>query len=250
MIDILLAPRSTHRAVPPPSEPRPLSLAEAYDIQDELRATLVKKGETILGWKAGFTGKASQQAFGVDHPVCGFLLAAGVFATGDAVPVARFAQLAVEVEVAFVLKRDLAGPGVSPATALLAVEGALPALELVDVRFGGKPTAADAVADGVFANAIVLGQPLTPLAGLDLALEGVVFELNGQVMATNTAAEVLGNPLNSLAWIANHLGNRGLGLKAGDVVMSGSVSSLLKPKAGDVVSARFTRLGAVSARFQ
>jgi 2-keto-4-pentenoate hydratase len=249
MIDILLATRSTHRAVAPPSETRPLSLAEAYDIQDELRDTLVKKGETILGWKAGFTGKASQQAFGVDHPVCGFLLASGVFATGDAVPIARFAQLAVEVEVAFVLKRDLAGPGVSPATALLAVEGALPALELVDVRFGGKPTAADAVADGVFASAIVLGQPLTPLAGLDLALEGVVYELNGQVMATNTAAEVLGNPLNSLAWIANHLGNRGLGLKAGDVVMSGSVSSLLKPKAGDVVSARFTRLGAVSARF-
>jgi 2-keto-4-pentenoate hydratase len=249
MIDILLATRSTHRAAPPPSETRPLSLAEAYDIQDELRDTLVKKGETILGWKAGFTGKASQQAFGVDHPVCGFLLASGVFATGDAVPVARFAQLTVEVEVAFVLKRDLAGPGVSPATALLAVEGALPALELVDVRFGGKPTAADAVADGVFANAIVLGQPLTPLAGLDLALEGVVFELNGQVAATNTAAEVLGNPLNSLAWIANHLGNRGLGLKAGDVVMSGSVSSLLKPKAGDVVAARFTRLGSVSARF-
>lgn len=249
MIDILLATRSTHRAVAPPSETRPLSLAEAYDIQDELRDTLVKKGETILGWKAGFTGKASQQAFGVDHPVCGFLLASGVFATGDAVPVARFAQLAVEVEVAFVLERDLAGPGVSLATALLAVEGALPALELVDVRFGGKPTAADAVADGVFASAIVLGQPLTPLAGLDLALEGVMYELNGQVMATNTAAEVLGNPLNSLAWIANHLGNRGLGLKAGDVVMSGSVSSLLKPKAGDVVSARFTRLGAVSARF-
>jgi 2-keto-4-pentenoate hydratase len=249
MIDILLATRSTHRAVAPPSETRPLSLAEAYDIQDELRDTLVKKGETILGWKAGFTGKASQQAFGVDHPVCGFLLASGVFATGEAVPVARFAQLAVEVEVAFVLKRDLAGPGVSPATALLAVEGALPALELVDVRFGGKPTAADAVADGVFAGAIVLGQPLTPLAGLDLALEGVVYELNGQVMATNTAAEVLGNPLNSLAWIANHLGNRGLGLKAGDVVMSGSVSSLLKPKAGDVVSARFTRLGSVNARF-
>ena len=69
------------------------------------------------------------------------------------------------------------------------------------------------------------------------------------MVATNTAAEVLGNPLNSLAWIANHLGSRGLGLKAGDVVMSGSISTLLRPKAGDVVSARFTRLGSVSARF-
>jgi 2-keto-4-pentenoate hydratase len=67
--------------------------------------------------------------------------------------------------------------------------------------------------------------------------------------ATNTAAEVLGSPINSLAWIANHLGARGLALRGGDVVMTGSVSLLLRPKAGDTVSARFTRLGVVSARF-
>jgi 2-oxopent-4-enoate/cis-2-oxohex-4-enoate hydratase len=77
----------------------------------------------------------------------------------------------------------------------------------------------------------------------------VVYELNGQVAATNTAAEVLGNPLNSLAWIANHLGERGLGLRAGDIVMTGSISTLLRPKAGDAVLARFTRLGSVGVRF-
>lgn len=249
MIETLLRARETHRPVAPPSETAPLSLAEAYRIQDELRDALVKRGEHVLGWKAGFTGKAPQQVFGVDHPVSGFLLASGVYATGQPVPVSRFAQLVVEVEVAFVMKRDLAGPGVTAAAALLAVEGALPALELVDMRFTGKPSAADVVADGVYANAIVLGQPLTPIVGLDLAVEGVVYELNGQVAATAAGAEVLGNPLNSLAWIANQLGGRGLGLKAGDVVMSGSVSILLKPTAGDTVSARFTRLGAVSARF-
>jgi 2-keto-4-pentenoate hydratase len=68
-------------------------------------------------------------------------------------------------------------------------------------------------------------------------------------VATNTAAEVLGSPINSLAWVANHLGTRGLGLRAGDVVMTGSVSLLLRPKPGDTVRARFTRLGSVSARF-
>lgn len=249
MIDVLLETRATHRPADPLSQSRPLSLADAYRVQDELREALVRRGERLVGWKAGFTGKGSQQAFGVDHPVCGFLLASGVVATGEAVPLARFAQLAVEVEVAFVMKRDLAGPGVSAAGALTAVEGAVPALELVDFRFGGRPTAADAVADGVFANTIVLGQPLTAVAGLDLALEGVVYELNGRVAATNTAAEVLGNPVNSLAWVANHLGERGLGLRAGDIVMTGSISTLLRPAAGDVVSARFTRLGSVSARF-
>jgi 2-keto-4-pentenoate hydratase len=249
MIDTLLSARSSHRAVAPPSETKPLSLDEAYRVQDELREAVLKSGERLLGWKAGFTGKASQQAFGVDHPVCAFLLASGVYATGQQVPVSRFAQLMVEVEMAFVMKRDLAGPGVSPAAALLAVEGAVPALELADVRFTGKPTVADVVSDGVYANAIVLGQPLSPVVGLDLALEGVVVELNGQLAGTNTAAEVMGNPLNSLAWIANHLGARGLGLTAGDIVMTGSISTVLKPNASDTVSARFTRLGSVSARF-
>ena len=123
---------------------------------------------------------------------------------------------------------------------MLAVEGALPALELVEFRWDGNPTGGDnIIADGVAGNAIVLGQPLTPVVGLDLALEGVVYEMSGRIMATNAAAEVLGNPLNSLAWLANHLGDRGLGLRAGDLVMSGSISALLRPKAGDVVTARF-----------
>jgi len=104
------------------------------------------------------------------------------------------------------------------------------------------------IADGVFANAIVLGNAVTPVTHLDLALEGLVYELSGVIAATNTAAEVMGSPANSLAWLANHLGARGLTLRAGDVVMSGSVSALLRPKAGDTVRATFTRLGSVGAR--
>jgi 2-keto-4-pentenoate hydratase len=69
------------------------------------------------------------------------------------------------------------------------------------------------------------------------------------VVATATAWEVMGNPLNSLAWIANHLGARGLGLRAGDVVMTGSVSKILQAKAGDTVRATYTRLGSASVRF-
>lgn len=87
------------------------------------------------------------------------------------------------------------------------------------------------------------------MRNLDLALEGLVYEMNGAIAATNTAAEVLGSPANSLAWIANQLGARALGLKAGDIVMSGSVSILLRPKAGEAVRATFTRLGSVAARF-
>jgi 2-keto-4-pentenoate hydratase len=247
MLDRLLETRRTHRKAPLPSPP--VALDVAYRVQDELREALVARGERVIGWKAGLTGRIAQESTGIHHPVAGFLLDSGVYATGDTVPLSRFAELVVEVETAFVMRKDLAGPGVMPATALLSVEGALPALELAELRWEGKPTGGDLIADGVAGNAIVLGQPLTPVVGLDLALEGVVYEMSGQVMATNTAAEVLGNPLNSLAWLANHLAERGLGLRAGELVMSGSISVLLRPKAGDVVTARFTRLGSVSARF-
>ena len=249
LLDELLAARAQHRCLAPPSETRPLSLADAYAIQDRLREALLAAGDRLAGWKAGFTTRATQAAFGSDGPVSGFLLASGVFPSPADVPAARFASLVVEAEVAFVLRRDLAGPGVTAATALLAVEGALPALELVDLRYTGKPVASDVVADGVHGSAIVLGTPPTDIAHLDLALEGLVYELNGAVVATNTAAEVMGTPLNALAWLANHLGSRGLALRAGELVMSGSVSTLLRPTAGDTVRATFTRLGSVSARF-
>jgi 2-keto-4-pentenoate hydratase len=244
-----LAARDEPRPHTPPSERRRLSLTEAYEVQDRLREALVGRGERVAGWKAGFTSKAGQEAYQVSEPVCAFLLASGVLSSGAEIAAARFVRPGVEAEIAFVMKQDLTGPGVTAARALLAVEGALPALELIDFRHGGKAVGTDVVADGVYAKAIVLGGALMPVIGIDLALEGLVYEHSGTTVATATAAEVMGTPLNSLAWIANHLGGRGLGLRAGDVVMTGSVSKILQPKAGDTVRATYTRLGSVSVRF-
>jgi 2-keto-4-pentenoate hydratase len=244
-----LAARDEPRPHTPPSERRRLSLTEAYAVQDRLREALIGRGERVAGWKAGFTNKAGQDAYQVGEPVCAFLLASGVLSSGAEIAAARFVRPGVEAEIAFVMKQDLAGPGVTAARALLAIEGALAALELIDFRHGGKAVGTDVVADGVYAKAIVLGGTLTPVTGIDLALEGLVYEQSGTTVATATAAEVMGTPLNSLAWVANHLGGRGLGLRAGDVVMTGSISKILQPKAGDTVRATYTRLGSVSVRF-
>jgi len=248
-VQATLAAREARCAYPPPSATTPLSADEAYRAQERVREALVARGERVVGWKVGFTTPAVQEAFGWSEPVCAFLLASGMYGSGADVPWARFVNLAVEAEIAFLMRADLAGPGVTPPRALLAVEGALPALELVDFRHQGTPTGTDVIADGVYANAVVLGGAVTPLAGLDLAREGLVYEHNGAVAATAAAAEVMGNPVHALAWVANHLGTRGLRLHAGDVVMSGSVSKLLHPKAGDSVRATFTRLGSVTVRF-
>jgi 2-oxopent-4-enoate/cis-2-oxohex-4-enoate hydratase len=248
-IEQFIAARRGPRVIEPPSATRALSLAEAYQVQDRLRDALVARGESVIGWKAGFTARSAQAMFQVTEPVSGFLLASGVFPSGADVPLARFAAPGIEAEVAFVLGEDLAGPGITAPRALLATRGALPALELVDFRHAGKPAGTDIVADGVYASGIVLGGALTAVGAMDLALEGLVLELNGAVAATNTAAEVMGSPANALAWIANHLGARGLKLRAGDIVMTGSVSAVLRPKAGDTVRATFTRLGSVGVRF-
>jgi 2-keto-4-pentenoate hydratase len=226
-----------------------LTLPQGYAIQRALEKALVERGDRVVGWKAGFTNAALQESYGVSEPVLAFLLASGVFASGDPVPASRFVSLGLEVEMAFVMKAALAGPGVTAESALLAVEGARPAFELIDFRMSGKPRGTDLVADGVLANAIVLGGPPTPVSGLDLSLEGVVYEENGQRVATATAAEVMGNPLNSLAWLANALGRMGGTIRAGDVVMTGSISKVFRPKAGDSVRASFTRLGSVGCRF-
>src|SRR6266508_1305033 len=249
-VERLLRGRLAREVMTPLTAEAPeLTLEQAYAIQRDLEHALVARGERVIGWKVGFTSPALQETYGVSEPVLGFMLGSGVFGSGDAVPTSRFVSLAVEVEVAFLMKAPLAGPGVTPASALLAVEGALPSFELVDFRHSGKPRGADVIADGVYTNAIVLGRPLSSVSGLDLSLEGVVFEQNGQIAATNTAAEVMGNPLNSLAWLANTLGRMGRSLSAHDVVLTGSISKVLRPKAGDSARASFTRLGSVSCRF-
>jgi 2-keto-4-pentenoate hydratase len=250
LVEQFLKARTEPRPHTPPSEQgRRLAVPEAYHVQDQLREALLARGERLAGWKAAFTNRTAQEANQLAEPGCAFLLASGVLASGAEVSAARFSGLAVEAEIAFVMRHDLAGPGVTPARAAMAVEGALPALELVDFRYAGKAAGTDVIAEGVYAVAIVLGSALMPIAGIDLALEGLVYEHSGTIAATNTAAEVMGNPLNSLTWVANHLGARGLGLRAGEVVMTGSVSKLLRPKAGDTVRASYTRLGSVSVRF-
>jgi 2-keto-4-pentenoate hydratase len=220
------------------------TLDHAYAIQDALRVELGRRGQGPIGWKLGATSPSGQAVMGVKEPAAGFLMARR-HATGAEVSAGEFVSLGVEAEVAFRMRTRLAGPGVTPDTARPAVEGAVAALEVLDFIFSGKPPVADFVASSVIAKAIVLGSPVTPLSEFDVSREEVVFEHNGEVVGTYTAGEVMGDPLNALVWLANHLATRGLALQPGDVVMAGAISRMLRPKAGDTIRARFAHLGSV-----
>ncbi len=247
-VERLMEAQSSHRLLAPLSETLgDFTLEHAYAIQDALRAELDRRGQRPIGWKLGATSPSGQAVMGVKEPASGFLLP-GQYASGAEVSASGFATLGVEAEVAFRMRTKLVGPGVTAATALLAVEGAVAALELLDFIFSGSPRLADFVASSVIARAIVLGSPVTSLSGFDVAREEVVYEHNGEIVGTYTSAEVMGDPLNALVWLANHLATRGLALKPGDVVMSGAISKMLRPKAGDTILARFAHLGSVSVK--
>ena len=115
LVEHLLKGRLGRAAASPVGELAPdLTLEQAYALQRQLEQALVGRGERVVGCKVGFTTAALQERHGVTEPVLGFMLASGVFASGDAVPLARFVAIGVEVEIAFLLKADLAGPGVTP----------------------------------------------------------------------------------------------------------------------------------------
>ena len=242
----LIEAQSSHRALAPLSATDgDFTLEHAYAVQDALRAELDRRGQRSIGWKLGATSASGQAVMGVREPACGFLMPRR-YVSGTEVSAGEFVNLAVEAEVAFRMRTRLAGPGVTADTALLAVEGAVAALELPDFIFSGRPGVADFVASSVIAKAIVIGSRLTPLSAFDVSSEEVVYQHNGEVVGTYTAAEVMGNPLNALAWLANHLAARGLTLEPGDVVMSGAISKMLRPKVGDTIRADFAHLGSVS----
>jgi 2-keto-4-pentenoate hydratase len=246
-----------------------LRVEDAYAIQTRMIERRVAGGARVIGRKIGLTSRPMQQLLGVDEPDFGALLDDMFVEDGDEIEYGMLLQPRVEAEPAFVMARDLAGPGVTTARALTAVAGVLPAIEVVDSRVADwRIKLVDTVADNASSGLVVVGGRLRPVneldlrligvvvggtmrpvAELDLRLIGVVFSRGGEVIDTGAGAAALGNPARCVAWLANKLGSLGTGLRAGDVVLPGSVHKMVPVQPGDVFRAEFSRLGAVTARF-
>lgn len=223
---------------------------EAYEIQLALLPKKLARGGLITGKKVALTNAAVQRALGVHEPVFGHLTSDMFIQEGTPVSCSEIPQPKIEPEIAFVMKSDLAGPGITAAQVLAATAGIMPALEIPSPRIRDWKFAwADIAADNAFAARVVLGGTLTPVEGLDLRLLGVMFERNGQLISTGAGAAALGNPVEVVAWLANKLGQYGSGLKAGDVVLPGALVVAPDVRPGEYYRATFDRLGSVSAYF-
>jgi len=237
--------------IAPLSGERPdLSADDAYRVQDHNVQRRVGAGRRVLGRKVGLTSRQVQEHLGILEPTYGALLDDMFVDEDDEIPHEALIQPRIEAEIAFRLGRDLTGPGVTTTAALAAIDGVLAALEVNDSRIADwRLGLADTVADNASSSRVVLGSRVVAVAGLDLRLLGMLFHRNGVPIDSGAGAAVLGHPARCVAWLANTLGVRGSGLRAGDVVLSGALHRMVPVRPGDTVRAEFAHLGSVTAQF-
>ena len=242
--------RRTRQAIAPFTDADPdLGMADGYAVQQELTRLLLADGDRIVGYKVGLTSKPMQQMIGVDQPDYGPVLASTVYADGDIVSVGSFIQPKLEAEIAFVLGSPLAGPDVSVLDARRAIAGMTAAVEIVDSRFADwRIKLADTVADLASNGAVAVSSRLVPLDGIDPRLIGMVLTRQGELIDTGAGAAALGDPVKVVAWLANTLGEMGVKLEAGHLIMTGALHAAVPMRPGDVFRADFDRLGPLTVR--
>ncbi|WP_090551399.1 2-keto-4-pentenoate hydratase [Paraburkholderia caballeronis] len=227
-----------------------LSVSDAYAIQHAMIAHRTARGDRVVGKKIGITSKVVMDMLDVDQPDFGVLLSSMSYDDGASISASRFIAPRAEGEIAFVIADDIHGPGLTPADLLASIAYAVPCFEIVDSRIRDwKIRIADTIADNGSSGAFVLGDAIAPLNALDLRCAGMVLEKNGQIIGTGAGAAALGDPLASITWLANQLGELGIGLKAGEVVLSGSLSIMFPVAAGDSIAMTISGLGSCRARF-
>lgn len=225
------------------------TLAEAYAVQEFIRQEKEGQGVRVIGKKIGFTSRAMREKFGIDIPDYGSLFSDHVFAQGTPINAQQFIKPHVEGEIAFLLAEDLQGPGVTVADVHRATKGVMACLEFVDFRWGFTPTFFDSVADNAACGGFLLGSKLVPLDGLDLRYIAMFMTKNGGLVNSGAGVEVMGDPVNAVAWLANTLSEHGGGLKAGQVVLSGAITAAEPVQSGDSMTVCFSTLGQISVTF-
>jgi 2-oxopent-4-enoate/cis-2-oxohex-4-enoate hydratase len=246
-----------NRTVPPLRDRVPgITIEDSYRIQSRMVQRRIDAGEHVVGKKIGVTSAPVQQMLGVFEPDFGQLLSGMVFRNGDTIDLSTLIQPRAEGEIAFVLKHDLVGPGVTAIDVLRATDYVVPCFEIVDSRIDNWDIKiVDTVADNASCGVYVLGDtPMDPFA-VDLALVGMTIdvlrpgETEPELFATGAGAAVQGSPVNALTWLANTLGRLGIPFRAGEVILTGSLSVMAWVREPQTITCTFGDLGSCSVTF-
>jgi 2-keto-4-pentenoate hydratase len=225
----------------------PTDLNAAHALQQTVAALL---GAPSDAWKVGSTSAEAQAKLGTTEPGAARVPARFLFSSDDKAPVYSAHDLWVEAEFALRLGDDLP-PRKAEYTkddVIVAIDGVAPALEIVGSRlFSGLSGAGRLLvtADGGANVALCIGSIMTDWRQLDLTAQNVQLHRNGAEVATGVGAQALGDPVNVMLWIANNQRKRD-GLKAGELVSTGTCTGLIRVAPGDSLSAEFGSVGNVT----
>jgi 2-oxopent-4-enoate/cis-2-oxohex-4-enoate hydratase len=252
--DELFAALRTRTALAPLTAREPaLDLDDAYRISLRLLERRRAQGERVVGKKIGVTSQAVQDMLGVHQPDFGFLLDAMQVPDGATLSLAqlKLIQPRAEGEIAFVLKRDLQGPGVTEAQVLDATDYVCPCFEIVDSRIRDwQIKIEDTVADNASCGVFALGEARADPQALDLAAVKMDLRKNGAHAVTGYGCAVQGHPATAVAWLANTLGKFGIPFLAGEIILSGSLAPLLPIAPGDRFEMQLAGIGGATIAFE
>jgi 2-oxo-hept-3-ene-1,7-dioate hydratase len=250
MVRLLLAADKEHKPIELPSKLWPgITIDDAYAIQSEMARQRVAAGAKVIGHKIGLTSKAMQRSSQIDEPDYGHMFDYMLHYDGVKLPFESFCVPRVEIELAFIMGRQLSGSNVGLIDALRATEYVVPSIEIIDQRVGNPRKIFDTVSDNGGAAAVVLGGRPVRSGEVDLRWVGGMLYRNSEIEETGVAAGVLGHPALGVAWLARKLARFDITLKPGHIVLSGSFIRPVWAQKGDTLRADFSKLGAVSVQF-
>lgn len=249
--DTLLAEHKTNAKFKPLGPPhRPATIADAYDIQERFVTLLRGTHGEPVGYKVGLTSAAMQNFCGIDHPIAGVVLARRVVRSGATVRRADFGRLGLEFEIAVRIKSDVPVTDMPWSAEMLAphIDGVCAAIEIVDDRNADYANldVLSLVADNSWNGGIVLSEFATKWPDLGDVLGRATKDL--VAIGEGHGRDILGHPFNSAAWLATQLASRGVGLKAGEVVMTGSVMKTVFPEGDASYRFEFEDIGSVQVQ--
>ncbi|MFD6160997.1 2-oxo-hept-4-ene-1,7-dioate hydratase [Nocardia sp. NPDC060256] len=249
--DELAAAERDRRTIPLLTARYPeMTVADSYAVQNEWRRRGIASGRKPVGRKIGLTSKVMQAATGITEPDYGAIFADMVFENGSVIEHGRFANVRIEVELAFVLGAPIDGPGATIFDVLRATEYVVPALEILSSRIelAGR-TIVDTISDNAAMGGMVYGgNPVRP-NDIDLRWVSALLYRNETIEESGVAAAVLNHPATGVAWLANKLGAHGDRLDAGEIVLAGSFTRPLWVEKGDTILADYGPMGTISCRF-
>ena len=229
-----------------------ITIEQAYQISLQFLQRREDAGQKLIGKKIGVTSKAVQDMLNVHQPDFGFLTDAMQVADGSAVSKAEhnLVQPRAEGEIAFILKADLNGPGITASDVLAATEYVVPCFEIVDSRIRDwKIAIEDTVADNASCGVFALGSARIDPRTVDLAKVELTMTKNGEPAGSGLGSAVQGHPCEAVAWLANTLGKLGIPFRKGEIILSGALAPLVPVTAGDRIEMNITGLGSASLTF-